>query len=122
MDQREQALMEQRLRVMQDARRKVFVNFSPAGIWPNCHVRVEIEVFRTETIDLENITLLAEAPFVNGTIDARTDSCEIISDKIYSIIANNYPNRNINITVSSDNDSGVTINYNLTKPYQQLAI
>jgi hypothetical protein len=122
MDQREQALMEQRLRIMQSAQRMLFVNFSPARVWPNLRINVEIEAFRTETIDTANIKLLAEAPFVNGTIDASIDSCEIISDKIYSIIASNYPNRNINITVTGDNDTGVTIKYNLTKPYQQLAI
>lgn len=114
--------MEQRLRIMQNAKRTLFVKFSPARVWPNLHVNVEIEAVRTEIIDIANIKLLAEAPFVNGTIDASIDSCEIISDKIYSIIANNYPNRNINITISGDNDTGVTIQYNLTKPYQQLAI
>ena len=122
MDQREQALMEQRLRIMQKAQRMLFINFSPARVFPKCHVCVEIEVFPTESLDPAQFKLLAEAPFVNGTIDASIDSCEIISDKIYDIVASNYPNRNMIITIKGDNDSGTTIKYNLSHSYQQLAI
>ena len=39
-------------------------------------------------------------------------SCEMISDELYMYIANRYPNRDIEITVSEDGENGATIYYN----------
>jgi len=49
-------------------------------------------------------------------------SCEMISDDLYEVIATRYPDRNIIISVSEDNENGATISYNKTQPYQSLAI
>jgi len=49
-------------------------------------------------------------------------SCEMISDDLYEVIATRYPDRNIVIQVSEDNENGATIVYNTTQPYQHLAI
>ena len=46
----------------------------------------------------------------------------MISDDLYEVIATRYPNRNITISVSEDNENGATISYNKTQPYQQLVI
>jgi hypothetical protein len=46
----------------------------------------------------------------------------MISDDLYEQIATRYPEREIIITVSEDGENGATIHYNLTQPYQQLAI
>lgn len=45
-----------------------------------------------------------------------------MADELYLRIADRYPNRNVVINVSEDNENGCEIHYNLTKPYQQLAI
>lgn len=49
-------------------------------------------------------------------------SCEMIADDLYLQIADKYPGRKVVISVAEDNENGAEIEYNTTKPYQQLAI
>jgi hypothetical protein len=49
-------------------------------------------------------------------------SCEMISDDLYEQIANRYPGRDIEITVSEDGENGATIQYKTHQPSQQLAV
>jgi hypothetical protein len=46
----------------------------------------------------------------------------MISDDLYEVIATRYPDRNIIISVSEDNENGAAIVYNKTQPLTNLAI
>jgi hypothetical protein len=150
MEQREQALQEQRGRIRQSAIRTIFVTFQKEGIHcypaaghdpalatgdeydvsflgtPHRHIfhfDVSIEVFHNDR-DIEFIQFKRwlENQYSQGILELNYKSCEMISDDLYEIIATRYPDRNIAITVSEDGENGATIQYNKTKPYQQLAI
>jgi hypothetical protein len=150
MEQREQALMEQRQRIKHKAIRTIFVRFQKEGIHmypaastdpalktgdmydvsflgtPHRHIfhfEVSIEVFHNDR-DIEFIQFKRwlENLYAGGTLELNYKSCEMISDDLYEQIATRYPDRNIAITVSEDNENGATIIYNKSQPYQQLAI
>ena len=150
MEQREQALAEQRARIKNKALRTIFVRFQKEGIHmypaaatdpalktgdmydvsflgtPHRHIfhfQVTIEVFHNDR-DIEFIQFKRwlENLYAGGTLELNYKSCEMISDDLYEQIASRYPNRNIEITVSEDGENGATIYYNLNQPYQQLAI
>ena len=150
MNQREQALVEQRERIMGRAERKIWVTFRKEGIHcypaaatdpalktgdeydvsflgtPHRHIfhfRVWIDVLHNDR-DIEFIQFKRwlENLYKGGTLELNYKSCEMISDDLYEIIATRYPDRNIAIQVSEDNENGATIVYNTSKPYQQLAI
>jgi hypothetical protein len=46
----------------------------------------------------------------------------MISDDLYEVIATRYPDRNIAIQVSEDNENGASIVYNITTNLHKLAI
>ena len=150
MEQRNQALADKRQRIKDNAFRTIFVRFQKEGIHmypaaatdpalktgdmydvsflgtPHRHIfhfEVTIEVFHNDR-DIEFIQFKRwlENLYAGGTLELNYKSCEMISDDLYEVIATRYPNRNIEITVSEDNENGATIYYNTTKPYQQLAI
>lgn len=150
MDQRDQALFEQRQRIKNKANRTIFVRFQKEGIHmypaaatdpalktgdqydvsflgtPHRHIfhfEVSIEVFHNDR-DIEFIQFKRwlENLYSGGTLELNFKSCEMISDDLYEQIASRYPGRNIVITVSEDNENGATIYYNKFQPYQQLAI
>ena len=150
MEQRQQALQETRSRIVQAAVRTIFVTFQKEGIHcypaaghdpalatgdeydvsflgtPHRHIfhfDVSIEVFHNDR-DIEFIQFKRwlENQYSQGILELNYKSCEMISDDLYEIIATRYPDRNITITVSEDGENGATIQYNKTKPYQQLAI
>jgi hypothetical protein len=146
MNQQEQADMEKRQRIKDKAFRTIFVRFQKEGIHkypaaatdPNLatgdsflatphrhifHFEVTIEVFHTDR-DIEFIQFKRwlENQYSQGILALDYKSCEMISDDLYEVIATRYPDRNIKITVSEDNENGATISYNRTQPYQQLAI
>lgn len=149
-EQREQALAEQRQRIKDKAIRTIFVRFQKEGIHmypaaatdpklktgdeydvsflgtPHRHIfhfEVSIEVFHNDR-DIEFIQFKRwlENLYAGGTLELNYKSCEMISDDLYEQIATRYPGRNVVIQVSEDNENGATIVYNLTEPYQQLAI
>jgi hypothetical protein len=49
-------------------------------------------------------------------------SCEMISDDLYIQIADRYPGRDVTIAVSEDGENGCEIEYNTTRPSQNLVI
>ena len=149
-EQNEQALHEKRVRIKQNALRTIFVRFQKEGIHkspaaatdPNLatgdeydvsflatphrhifHFEVSIEVFHNDR-DIEFIQFKRwlENQYSQGILALDYKSCEMISDDLYEVIATRYPDRNIAIQVSEDNENGATIVYNTSKPYQQLAI
>ena len=150
MEQREQAMYEKRQRIMHKAKRMIFVIFQKEGIHkypaaatdPNLatgdeydvsflatphrhifHFEVSIEVFHNDR-DIEFIQFKRwlENQYSQGILALDYKSCEMISDDLYEVIATRYPDRNVVITVSEDNENGATIVYNTKQPYQSLAI
>ena len=149
-EQHTQAQLEKRNSIKHHAKRMIFVTFQKEGIHkypaaasdfnlktgdeydvsflgtPHRHIfhfNVAIEVFHNDR-DIEFIQFKRwlENLYKGGTLELNYKSCEMISDDLYEVIATRYPDRNIEITVSEDNENGATIYYNTTKPYQQLAI
>jgi hypothetical protein len=149
-EQREQAMTEKRQRIKNNAIRTIFVRFQKEGIHkypaaatdpalatgdeydvsflatPHRHIfhfEVTIEVFHNDR-DIEFIQFKRwlENQYSQGILALDYKSCEMISDDLYEVIATRYPDRNVTITVSEDNENGATIHYNTTQPLQQLAI
>ena len=149
-EQQTQALTEKRQRIKDKALRTIFVRFQKEGIHkypaaatdpalatgdeydvsflatPHRHIfhfDVAIEVFHNDR-DIEFIQFKRwlENQYSQNILELNYKSCEMISDDLYEIIATRYPNRNIAIQVSEDNENGATIVYNTSKPYQSLAI
>jgi len=137
--QREQAMLEVRNKIKDAAKRTIFVRFQKEGIHmypaaatdlslktgdeydvsflgtPHRHIfhfEVSIEVFHNDR-DIEFIQFKRwlENLYSTKTLELNFKSCEMISDDLYEIIAIRYPNRNITITVSEDNENGATIYY-----------
>lgn len=139
-----------RNRVIEHACRMIWVTFSKEGIhnypealsdpslatgkeddvsflgYPHRHIfhfKVWIEVLHSNR-DIEFIQFKRwlESLYADNTLTLNNKSCEMISDDLYSHIAQRYPDRNIHISVSEDNENGSMIFYNTTKPYQTVAI
>ena len=150
MEQREQALLEQRGRIKQAAIRTIFVTFRKEGIhcYPSAghdpalatgdeydvsflstphrhifHFDVTIEVFHNDR-DIEFIQFKRwlENQYSQGILELNYKSCEMISDDLYEVIATRYPDRSIAIQVSEDNENGAHIVYNTTTNLHKLAI
>ena len=146
----QQALVEKRQRIKNKAIRTIFVRFQKEGIhkYPAAatdpalatgdeydvsflatlhrhifHFEVTIEVFHTNR-DIEFIQFKRwlENQYSQNILALDYKSCEMISDDLYEVIATRYPDRNIIISVSEDNENGATISYNRTQPYRNLAI
>jgi hypothetical protein len=146
----EQALAEKFDRISNHAKRMIWVTFQREGIhkypgadtdpnlatgdeydvsflgYPHRHIfhfKVAIQVFHNDR-DIEFIQFKRwlENSFRDGVMQLDHKSCEMISDELYMYIANRYPGRDIEITVSEDGENGATIYYNTTKPYQSLTI
>lgn len=77
------------------------------------HFKVWIEVFHDDR-DIEFIQFKrwCESLYGNDIIKLDHKSCEMISDELYITIANKYPNRDVWISVSEDNENGSYIKYN----------
>jgi hypothetical protein len=149
-EQHIQALTEKRQRIKDKAVRTIFVRFQKEGIHkypaaatdPNLatgdeydvsflatphrhifHFEVSIEVFHNDR-DIEFIQFKRwlENQYSQGILALDYKSCEMISDDLYDVIATRYPDRNIVIQVSEDNENGATIVYNTYKPSLSIAI
>jgi hypothetical protein len=139
MEQRNQALAEQRIRIKNNAKRTIWVTFQKEGIhcypaastdpklatgdeydvsflgMPHRHIfhfRVGIQVFHSDR-DIEFIQFKRwlENLYKEGTLELNFKSCEMISDDLYDQIASRYTGRAIEISVSEDNENGATICY-----------
>jgi hypothetical protein len=149
-EQRNQALAEQRQRIKDKAKRMIWLTFNKEGIhrypaastdpklatgdeydvsflgMPHRHIfhfTVGIQVFHNDR-DIEFIQFKRwlENLYKEGTLELNFKSCEMISDDLYEQIASRYTGRDVEISVSEDNENGATICYNTHQPYQQLAI
>ena len=71
------------------------------------HFRVEVEVFHDDR-DIEFILFKRELEslYDEKTLELDYKSCEMISDDLYNYISNKYPNRDVVIEVSEDNENG----------------
>jgi hypothetical protein len=150
MEQTKQALTEKRQRIKDKAMRTIFVRFQKEGIhkYPTAatdptlatgdeydvsflatphrhifHFEVTIEVFHNDR-DIEFIQFKRwlENQYSQNILALDYKSCEMISDDLYEVIATRYPDRNIIIKVSEDDENGASIMYRTSQPYQSLAI
>ena len=150
--QREQALIEKRIRIKDKAKRMIWITFQKEGIhkypaaaedpalktgdiydvsflaYPHRHIfhfTVAIQVWHNDR-DVEFIQFKRWLEQLYSSdkniLSLDYKSCEMISDDLYEQIASRYPDRDIHITVSEDGENGATILYNTTKPYQQIKI
>jgi len=135
-----QALNDKFVRISDQAKRMIWVTFQQEGIhmypgadtdpslatndeydvsflgYPHRHIfhfKVAIEVFHNDR-DIEFIQFKRwlQNSFRDEVMKLDHKSCEMISDELYMYIANRYPNRDIEITVSEDGENGATIYYN----------
>ena len=132
------------MRVSNRAKRMIWVTFQREGIHcypqaatdPNLadvsflanphrhifHFNVAIQVFHNDR-DIEFIQFKRWLESLyQGTLDLNNKSCEMISDELYQIIALRYPNRDIEISVSEDNENGAVIRYNLYYPSTSVSV
>ena len=146
MNQREQALTEQRERIMSHAERKIWVTFRKEGIHkypaaatdpslatgdeydvsflasPHRHIfhfRVWIDVFHNDR-DVEFIQFkrwLEKLYSSNqGVLSLDYKSCEMIADDLYLQIAERYADRAVWIEVAEDGENGALIKYEISRP------
>lgn len=144
-DMRDQLIFEKSLKIMHAAKRMIFVTFQKEGIhcYPAAatekqladvsflanehrhifHFRVEIQVFHNDR-DLEFIQVKrwCEQLYGTGTLTLNHKSCEMMSDELYQALTIKYPERDIKIQVSEDNENGCVIFYDRFTPIHQLAI
>ena len=149
-EQQTLAATDKRRRIKQHALRTIFVRFQKEGIHkypaaatdpllatgdeydvsflatPHRHIfhfDVTIEVFHNDR-DIEFIQFKRwlENQYSQSILELNYKSCEMISDDLYEVIATRYPDRNIIIKVSEDDENGASIMYRTSQPYQSLAI
>ena len=150
MNQREQSLAETRSRIMQHARRQIWVTFQKEGIHcypaaatdptlatgdeydvsflasPHRHIfhfQVWIDVVHNDR-DIEFIQFKRwlENLYRDDTLQLDHKSCEMISDDLYLQIAQKYPDRSVWIEVSEDGENGALIKYETHRPLQSINI
>lgn len=134
-------------RIMEHAARQIWVTFCKEGIhkypaaledpkladvsflgFPHRHIfhfRVSIDVFHNDR-DIEFIQfkrwLESLYSSSNSILELDYKSCEMIADDLYIQIANRYPERNVTISVSEDNENGCVITYNTHQPSLSIKI
>jgi hypothetical protein len=150
MNQREQSLAETRGRIMQHARRQIWVTFQKEGIHcypaaatdptlatgdeydvsflasPHRHIfhfQVWIDVVHSDR-DIEFIQFKRwlENLYRDDTLQLDHKSCEMISDDLYLQIAQKYPDRSVWIEVSEVGENGALIKYETHRPHQSVNI
>ena len=144
MNQRDQALTEQRERIMSQAERKIWVTFRKEGIHcypaaatdpalatgdeydvsflgsPHRHIfhfRVWIDVLHNDR-DIEFIQFKRwlENLYKDGILQLDHKSCEMMADDLYAEIAGRYPDRAVWIEVAEDGENGALIKYEIARP------
>ena len=150
MNQREQSLAETRSRIMQQAKRQIWVTFQKEGIHcypaaasdpalatgdeydvsflasPHRHIfhfQVWIDVVHNDR-DIEFIQFKRwlENLYRDDTLQLDHKSCEMISDDLYLQIAQKYPDRRVWIEVSEDGENGALVKYETHQPVQSINI
>jgi hypothetical protein len=150
MNQRDQALTEQRSRIMSQAERKIWVTFRKEGIHcypaaatdpslatgdeydvsflgtPHRHIfhfRVWIDVLHNDR-DIEFIQFKRwlENLYKAGILQLDHKSCEMMADDLYAEIAARYPDRAVWIEVAEDGENGALIRYEIAHPNLSIKI
>jgi len=150
MNQRDQALTEQRSRIMGQAERKIWITFRKEGIHcypaaatdpalatgdeydvsflgsPHRHIfhfRVWIDVLHNDR-DIEFIQFKRwlENLYKDGILQLDHKSCEMMADDLYAEIAGRYPDRAVWIEVAEDGENGALIKYELSRPSLSIKI
>ena len=77
------------------------------------HFRVWIEVFHDDR-DIEFIQFKRwlQSLYSDQTLNLNHKSCEMISEDLYDVIKEKYPNRNVWIEVAEDGENGCFIKFN----------
>ena len=148
--QRNQALTEQRERIMSHAERKIWATFRKEGIHcypaaatdpalatgdeydvsflgtPHRHIfhfRVWIDVLHNDR-DIEFIQFKRwlENLYKDGILQLDYKSCEMMADDLYAEIAARYPDRAVWIEVAEDGENGALIKYELSRPNMSIKI
>ena len=148
MNEREQALLEQRERVRSRADRKIWVTFRKEGIhkYPAAatdpalatgdkydvsflatahrhifHFRVWIDVEHSDrAIEFIQFKRWLENLYQDGTLQLDYKSCEMMAEDLYDQIAARYPDKEIWIEVSEDGENGCLIKFKLTYSAQSI--
>lgn len=78
------------------------------------HFEIQIAVTHNDR-DIEFIQFKRwlESLFDDKILQLDHKSCEMISDDIFSTVAEKYPNREVIVRVSEDNENGSTIQYSI---------
>jgi len=150
MNQRAQALTEQRERIMSHAERKIWVTFRKEGIHcypaaatdpalatgdeydvsflgtPHRHIfhfRVWIDVLHNDR-DIEFIQFKRwlENLYKAGILQLDYKSCEMMADDLYTEISGRYPDRAVWIEVAEDGENGALIKYEIARPSLSIKI
>jgi hypothetical protein len=139
MEQRNQALAEQRIRIKNNAKRTIWVTFQKEGIhcypaastdpklatgdeydvsflgMPHRHIfhfRVGIQVEHSDrAIEFIQFKRWIERLYSDSTLQLNYKSCEMMAEDLYEVIATKYPGREIQITVSEDGENGATLTF-----------
>ena len=148
--QRQQALAEEAIRIMDKAERKIWVTFRKEGMhkYPAAatdpalatgdeydvsflanehrhifHFRVWIDVFHNDRdIEFIQVKRWLENLYKDGILSLDYKSCEMIADDLYINIAARYSKRAVWIEVSEDGENGCLIKYELSRPSQSVVI
>jgi hypothetical protein len=137
-------------RVMDAAKRKIWITFRKEGIhrYPAAatdpqlctageydvsflanahrhifHFRIWIDVFHNDR-DIEFIQFKRwlEGLYNKDILQLDFKSCEMIADDLYIQVAGRYPGRAVWIEVAEDGENGCLIKYELTRPTQSIVI
>ena len=87
------------------------------------HFRISVDVFHNDR-DIEFIQFKrwCESLYNTGTLELDWKSCEMIADDLYLQIASKYPDRNVIISVSEDNENGAEVYYSTHQPSLSIKI
>ena len=137
-------------RIMQHAKRKIWVTFEKEGIHcypaaatapelatsdeydvsflgsPHRHIfhfRVWIDVVHNDR-DIEFIQFKRwlQKLYESGTLQLNYKSCEMMADDLYIKIADRYPGRSVWIEVAEDGENGCLIKYETHRPFNTVNI
>lgn len=137
-------------RIMEEAKRWIWVTFSREGIhrYPAAatdpllctgneydvsflannhrhifHFRVAIEVEHSDrAIEFIQFKRWLEKLYNQDILDLDFKSCEMIAEDLYLKIAEKYPDRDVKIDVSEDNENGAHLEFLRTRPAHSIVI
>lgn len=87
------------------------------------HFRVAIEVEHSDrAIEFIQFKRWLESLYNKEILQLDFMSCEMIAEALYLKIAEKYPNRDVKIDVSEDNENGAHLEFLQTRPAQSIVI